>query len=311
MTEYAFFFPGQGSQAVGMGQALAEQFSAARAVWEEADEALGFSLSGLCFSGPEADLALTANTQPAIVTCSVAALAVLRQETDVTASVALGHSLGEFSALVAVGALSFVDAVKLVRLRGEAMQEAVPAGVGAMAAIIGMGVDELEPLCRQATTAEDIVSVANENGPTQVVVAGHAKAVARLADLAEQADARAIPLNVSAPFHCGLMQPAADRLRDALETVSVGPMSAPVITNVQAQPNIDPSQVKGLLAQQVTSRVRWDASVRKAFHMGARVGLEVGHGKVLKGLVRRITKELKVKPVGSPADIDVLKAASP
>lgn len=307
-TPYALFFPGQGSQAVGMGQALAENFEVARRVYEQADDALGFSISKLCFEGPEDQLALTANTQPAILTTSIAALAVAREVGELAPVAALGHSLGEFSALVAVGALDFADAVRLVRLRGEAMQEAVPAGVGAMAAIIGLELDELEALCAKATQGEEAVTPANENGGGQVVVAGHAPAVERLCDLAEEADGRAIPLKVSAPFHCSLMAPAAQRLADALEGIEVGRFSAPVITNVEAEPNDDPSRVKALLVDQVTSRVRWEASVRKALHMGVQGGLEVGHGKVIKGLVRRIERSLKVLPLGSPADFDVLKA---
>lgn len=309
-ADYALFFPGQGSQAVGMGRELVENFDVARRVFEEADDALGSPLSKLCFEGPESDLALTANTQPAILTCSVAALAVARELADLNPKAALGHSLGEFSALVAVGALKFADAVRLVRLRGQAMQEAVPAGVGAMAAIIGLELDELEALCAKASDGEGEVSPANENGGGQVVVAGHAAAVERLCDLAENAEARAIPLKVSAPFHCALMAPAAQRLAEALEPIEIGSFSAPVIANVDAEPNNDPSRVKALLVEQVTSRVRWEASVRKAFHMGVTQGLEVGHGKVIKGLVRRIERGLKVFPFGSPADTDVLKGSA-
>jgi [acyl-carrier-protein] S-malonyltransferase len=306
-TDYALFFPGQGSQAIGMGKELAESSKAAKAVFDEADEALGFSISKMCFEGPEDDLALTANTQPAILTCSIAAFAAARELADLHPKVALGHSLGEFSALVAVGALRFSDAVRLVRLRGQAMQEAVPAGVGAMAAIIGLELDELERLCAQASNADEQVSPANENGGSQVVVAGHAGAVERLSDLAEEADGRAIPLKVSAPFHCGLMTPAAKRLAEALEPVEIGEFSAPVIANVDAEPNVDPARVKGLLVEQVTSRVRWESSVRKAFHMGVHQGLEVGHGKVIRGLVRRIERNLKVFSFGSPAHADVLQ----
>lgn len=302
----AFLFPGQGSQQVGMGKAFAEAHEVARRTFEEADDALGDSISKLCFEGPDEQLALTANTQPAILACSIATLRVIEHETPLRPTIAMGHSLGEFSALVAVGALDFADAIRLVRLRGRAMQEAVPAGVGAMAAVLGLDLDRLEALCAEASEGEEKVSPANENGGGQVVVAGHAGAVKRLRDLAKANKARAIPLRVSAPFHCGLMQPAADRLEAALADVDVHPMRAPVIANVDAEPNDDPSRVKGLLVQQVTGRVRWDASVRKAVHMGVTRGLEVGHGKVLAGLVKRIDKSLTVAPVGSPDDIGVL-----
>jgi [acyl-carrier-protein] S-malonyltransferase len=308
MTSITFMFPGQGSQSAGMGKALYDAEPAARAVFEEADDALGSSLSTLCFEGPEADLALTANTQPAILTTSIAALAVLRQRTGLVPAVAMGHSLGEFSALVAVGALRFADAVRLVRLRGQAMQEAVPAGVGAMAAVIGMSDEEVEQLCADAAQGDRVCSPANENGGGQIVVAGHAEAIERLISLAKDRKRRAIPLKVSAPFHCALMQPAADRLQAALAEIAVGPMSAPVITNVEAEPNTDPSRVAALLVRQVTSRVRWEASVRKAVHIGITRAVEVGHGKVLAGLVRRIAPEIEVLAAASPADIAVLDA---
>lgn len=304
MEKYAWMFPGQGSQKVGMGQALAEH-PAGKAVFERADEALGFSLSKLCFEGPESELTLTANTQPAIVTTSIAALEVLQAETDATTDVCLGHSLGEFSALVAAGALRFEDAVRLVRLRGEAMQEAVPTGVGAMAAIIGVEPDELEELCEEAAQGQ-VCSPANENGGGQIVVAGHAEAIERLVSLAKSRKARAIPLKVSAPFHCALMQRAADRLSEALTSIEIADPKIPVVTNVEAEANADGSRVASLLVQQVTHRVRWEASVRKVVHMGITEALEIGHGKVLAGLVRRIDKELRVRGVGSPDDISVL-----
>jgi [acyl-carrier-protein] S-malonyltransferase len=309
MTKRAYFFPGQGSQAVGMGRALHERFEAARQVFAEADEALGFSLSQMCFEGPADALTLTANTQPAILTTSIAALRVLESETDVRAEVALGHSLGELSALVAAGALDFADAVRLVRLRGQAMQEAVPAGQGAMAAIMGLSTAELEPMCEEAAQGQ-VCAPANENGGGQVVVAGHAEAVDRLVALAKSRKARAIPLKVSAPFHCALRQPAAERLDAALEAVSLRPMRFSVITNVEAEANDDPSRVRSLLVRQVTHRVRWAASVQAAAQRGVTAGLEVGHGKVLAGLVKRIAPEIRVASVGSPDDIDVLKGGT-
>jgi [acyl-carrier-protein] S-malonyltransferase len=304
----ALLFPGQGSQAVGMGRELAERFAAARRVFAEADDALGFSLSKLCFEGPESELTLTANTQPAILTCSIAAHATLQEEAPQAFAHALGHSLGEQSALVATGALAFADAVRLVRVRGEAMQAAVPAGTGAMAAIVGIAADELEALCEEAAQGE-VVSPANENGGGQIVVAGHAAAVERAMALAKSRKARAIPLKVSAPFHCALMQPAADRLAQALEAIEVRAPSVPVVTNVEAEPNADPARIKALLVRQVTHRVRWEASVRRAESLGIVRALEVGHGKVLAGLTKRISPAIAVVPVGSPGDIDVLKGA--
>jgi [acyl-carrier-protein] S-malonyltransferase len=304
---WAFLFPGQGSQKTGMGAALAAEFPAARRVFQAADEALGEPLSQLCFHGPEEQLALTANTQPAILACSIAAWTVVGEELGLVPTVCLGHSLGEFSALVAAGALDFADAVRLVRLRGQAMQEAVPAGLGAMAAVVGLEAEPLGVLCAEASDTQAQVSIANENGGGQIVVAGHAQAVHRLIAAAKAARARAILLNVSAPFHCSLMLPAAERVAAALERITIHPLRVPVIANVDAAPNLDPTRVKDLLVRQITGRVRWEASVRNAVHMSVTRCLELGHGKVLAGLIKRIAPTVPVVPVGSPEDIHVLK----
>lgn len=306
----ALMFPGQGSQAPGMGQSLIESFPIARETFAQADEALGFSLSNLCAQGPKEELALTANTQPAILTTSIAAYRVLAQELDLSISCAMGHSLGEFSALVAAEALDFADAVRIVRARGQAMQEAVPAGVGAMAAIIGMEAEQLESLCQSCSSPQAQVTPANENGGGQIVVAGHAQAVGDLVAKAKEQKARAIPLRVSAPFHCSLMQPAADRLAQVLEGVQVGPMRFPVIANVDAQPNQDPAKVKSLLVSQVTGRVKWEASVQRANALGVTRAFEVGHGRVLAGLVKRIVPSLQVTALGNCADLDAIKGAT-
>lgn len=304
----ALLFPGQGSQQVGMGRALFEH-PLGREVFVAADAALGFALSKLCIEGPQDQLQLTANAQPAILTCSIAALQVLRHEVAIAPIVAMGHSLGEFSALVAADAISFVDAVQLVRLRGLAMQDAVPPGRGAMAAILGVAADELETLCRDLAGNETL-SPANENGGGQIVVAGDAVAVERLVEAVKARKGRAIPLKVSAPFHCALMAPAAEKLRGALESVHVASPRIPVISNVDATAHGDAHDVKSRLVRQVTERVRWEACVMKAVELGATRALEVGHGQVLAGLVKRITTSLPVVSLGSPADIDVLKVGA-
>lgn len=301
----ALLFPGQGSQQVGMGKELFDGSPAARRVFEQADDALGFALSKLCFEGPESELTLTANTQPALLTTSIAAWACARERSDVRPAYALGHSLGEFSALVAAGAIDFADAVRLVRLRGQAMQDAVAPGVGGMAAIVGLAADDLQALCDEAAQGE-LVAPANENGAGQIVVAGHAAAVDRLCALAKSRKARAIPLNVSAPFHCALMQPAADRLAAALADVAIARLAFPVIANVTAEPNDDPARVADLLVRQVTGRVRWEASVQRAAALGVTHGIELGHGNKLAGMVKRIASEIRMVSCGSPAQCDVL-----
>jgi [acyl-carrier-protein] S-malonyltransferase len=289
----AFLFPGQGSQTVGMGRDLCSRFAAARRVFEEADQVLGFSLTRLCFEGPDEELRLTANTQPALLTVSWAMTRVLRSELGLAPSYAAGHSLGEFSAWVAAGALAFADALRVVRERGQAMQEAVPAGVGSMAAIMGLDVHSIGAICRAAADGQ-VVSPANLNGASQVVIAGHREAVDRAAALAKERGAKAVrPLAVSAPFHCALMAPAAERLRRVLELVPVAPPQCPVITNVEAQPCADAARLKDLLVRQVINPVRWQECIETLSRLGCTAAIEVGAGRVLTGLVKRIVPEIR------------------
>ncbi|HVR63691.1 MAG TPA: ACP S-malonyltransferase [Polyangia bacterium] len=305
-----FLFPGQGSQKVGMGRALAERWPEARAVFEEADEALGFALSKLCFEGPEAELTLTANAQPAILTTSIAALRVLAKETDLRPAALAGHSLGEYSALVAAGALRLADAVRVVNLRGRFMQEAVPAGVGAMGAIVGIGPAEIEAVCAEAAAASsgELCSPANFNGGGQVVIAGHRGAVERACAAAKARGARmAKLLAVSAPFHCALMQPAAERLQAELARIEIGALSAPVIGNVEAAPYQDAGRVRALLVKQVTAPVRWEESILYLASRGFTSAVEVGAGNVLGGLVKRIAPAFVVRAAGEPEAIQTLR----
>lgn len=303
MSKTAFLFPGQGSQYAGMGKDLAEQFPVARQTFEEADEALGFKLSALCFNGPDDDLKLTFNTQPAILTTSVAALRVVQQETGLKADFLAGHSLGEYSALVCGGALTLADAARTVRARGTFMQEAVPVGVGAMAAMLSIEADELAAICAEAAQGE-VVAPANFNSPGQIVIAGHATAVNRAIEIAKGKGFRkAMLLPVSAPFHCALMQPAADRLKAVLDAVQVNALSLPVVTNVEAAPNQDGGRVRELLVQQVCAPVRWEQSVQTMISQGVTRFVEIGPGKVLTGLVKRINKEMTLVNIEDAAGV--------
>lgn len=297
----SFVFPGQGSQHPGMGQALVEHYPIARQVFEEADDALGFSLSKLCFGEDPEPLRKTEITQPAILTHSIAAVRALQAERpDLTPGVVAGHSLGEWSALVTVGALPFADAVRLVRRRGQLMQEAVPEGAGAMVAAIGPTRAEVEQiLVAAAEGGEPGAWPANFNSPEQTVISGRAEAVHDVKGRLEAAEAkRVVELPVSAPFHCPLMEPAAAGLAGELETVRVGELSAPVVTNVEASPNQEPGLVKDLLVRQVTAPVRWVECFEKLNEMGAETALEIGPGKVLMGLGRRIDRKVKMVAVG-------------
>lgn len=300
----AWLFPGQGTQQVGMGKQLFESSPAAREIWLRADAALGFSLRSLCFEGPEAELTLTKFAQPAIVTSSIAALAAIREACPELAlpSFGAGHSLGEYSALVASGALGLEDALRLVHLRGQAMQEAVPEGLGGMAAIMGGDRANVEALCRDAASGE-VVSPANFNAPGQIVISGHRTAVTRASQLAAERKLKAIPLNVSAPFHCALMQPAALRMKAALASISLNALSFPVLPNVEAQPNANPLRVAELLVRQVDSPVLWEQTVSWMAEQGVTRALEIGPGKVLSGLVKRIDKRISVLSVGDAESV--------
>lgn len=303
----AFIFPGQGSQAVGMGRALAEAFPVCADTFAEADAALGEPLSALCFEGPEERLRLTENTQPAILTVSVAAYRLLASRGLAPAIVA-GHSLGEYSAHVAAGTLSFADALRTVRRRGRYMQEAVPVGAGAMAAILGLDAARVAQACEEASEGE-VVSAANLNAPGQVVIAGTTAAVARASERAKALGAkRAVPLPVSAPFHCALMKPAEDRLAPELRALHVSAPAFPVVANVDAEPKLDGPAAIEALVRQVSSPVRWEAVVQRLASEGVRAYVEVGPGTVLSALVKKIHRGAEVAGIESPAGLEAVQA---
>lgn len=303
----AFIFPGQGSQQVGMGRSLVEAFASAASVFEEADRALEFSLSRLCFEGPEEALRLTANTQPAILTTSIAALRVAREK-GLKADVVAGHSLGEYSALVAAGCLGFNDAVSIVRRRGEFMQEAVPEGEGAMAALLGCDASTVSALCRDASS-RGVCEPANFNTPTQTVIAGHRAAVEHAVALAKERGVRkAVMLAVSAPFHCSLMEPAATRLGSVLDQIDFADLEIPLLTNVDAQVIHTGSEARDALVRQVASPVRWSQSVLAMIDQGVTTFVEVGPGKVLAGLIRNISRDTRVLSVGDEESVEAALA---
>lgn len=308
MSKIAFLFPGQGSQSAGMGKQLAGAFPSARRVFEEADDALAFPISTLCFEGPDEALKLTENTQPALLTVSVAAHAVLIEK-GLQADYVAGHSLGEYSALVAAGSLRFADAVRIVRNRGRYMQEATPQGTGAMAAILKLPEGKLESILEEATQGE-VVSAANINSPEQIVIAGHAGAVQRAADLAKAAGAkRAILLPVSAPFHCALMKPAQERLRADLDSAEFRDLAVPLINNVEAREIRTGDEARQGLVEQVPNPVRWADSMRRLGDLGVTRCYEAGAGAVLTGLLKANDPRLQGFKFGEPADWDKIAAA--
>jgi [acyl-carrier-protein] S-malonyltransferase len=306
----AFVFPGQGAQVVGMGKDLAEAYPAAAAVFAEVDEALGEKLSDLIWQGDIETLTLTQNAQPALMATSMAAFRALEAEGFGIADAAFvaGHSLGEYSALCAAGALSLPDTARLLRLRGQAMQEAVPVGQGAMAAILGLDLAAVEEIARDAAQGE-VCQAANDNDPAQVVISGHRAAVERAAGLAKERGAkRALMLPVSAPFHSALMQPAAAVMAEALAGVEIAPPAVPLVANVRAAPVTEPGEIRRLLVEQVTGSVRWRESVAYLAEAGVTEFWEVGAGKALSGMIRRIAKDAVVRNIGVPGDIAALKA---
>jgi [acyl-carrier-protein] S-malonyltransferase len=299
----ALLFPGQGSQRVGMGRDLAIEFPVAKRVYEEADDALGFAISKLCFEGPEDELTLTKHTQPAILTTSIAVFRAL-EEKGLKFDVVAGHSLGEWSALVAAGALELRDAVKLTHLRGTYMQEAVPVGQGAMAALMGLDLAATKLVCEKSSAPNEPVEAANLNGGGQIVISGHTNAVDRAIVEAKTAGAKiAKKLSVSAPFHCSLMKPAAEKLAAALASVAIASPRVPVVANVTAEPVSDPSRIKELLVQQVTAPVRWEESIQTISKLGVTRAFELGSGAVLKGLVKRIAATIEVTTIGEPHEV--------
>ena len=313
MTKIALLFPGQGSHAVGMGKLLSETSTAARAVFHEVDDALGFSLTDIMWNGPEEELVLTAHAQPAIMSCSMAVLAMIKEQMGENVlsaiDVVLGHSLGEYSAYCAVGAIDLSTTAKLLRLRGEAMQVAVPQGEGKMAAILGLDVEQIEQVCKEVSQTS-VVVLANDNSVGQAVISGAAEGVLKASSiLSEKGAKKVVPLNVSAPFHSPLMAPATAVMRDALEKTNVGPVTTPVLCNVDVQPIINPESAVDGLVRQVEGRVRWRESVAWLADNEYTHCLEIGHGKVITGMIKRQLRGAVCASIGSHEDIKILEEA--
>jgi [acyl-carrier-protein] S-malonyltransferase len=309
----AFLFPGQGSQKVGMGKELADAFASARAVFQEVDDALSQKLSKLMWEGPEENLVLTENAQPAIMAASIAVVRILEQEMglDVAkhAYLVAGHSLGEYSALCAAGAFSLADTARLLKTRGQAMQSAVPVGEGGMTALIGAEIEQAEEVAKEAAASGGVCVVANDNAPGQVVISGTLDALARAGEIAKaKGIKRAMPLAVSAPFHCPLMQPAADRMAEALAAVTIRPLSVPVLANVTAKEANNPDHVRQLLVEQITGRVRWRESILALKGLTVDTTVEFG-GKILTGMVKRIDPSLQMITLDTPADLEAFGKA--
>ncbi len=309
MIRPAMVFPGQGSQLPGMGLEMCQEFKSARETFEQASEAAGFDVASMCFNGPAEELGLTSNTQPCILAASMAAYNVLREVLDIRPLVAAGHSSGEYAALCAAGSISFADAIKCLHMRGRWMEEAVPDGVGGMAAVMGLGRDEVEKACHMASTPAEKVWPANDNAPGQVVISGHLPALDRAVSMVKEQKGKARRLKVSGPFHTRLMQPAAEKMAALLQDTRFCDPAFPVISNVDAEPYPGPGAAAALLVQQVTNAVKWRQSIEQMDRMGANIYIEAGPGKVLAGLIKRISPGARVLSMMEPENLKEIEEA--